>query len=715
MNSSSADRFCRLAAIGLATAAAGVALWELQDRHSATVLVAAVVAGLWAAGAVALAVRRPSGPISPVVAAIALGIAGSSHGWAVASAALPGLLAVLLVVTPDGRVALRSGWVVLGAAAAGSAVTALTVGSLTGGTRTAALAAEWAVLGSVGALGYLSRCRAAGPLERARLQWLGWAIVVAGTISLAALGLDAIVGFPHRPGLVALAVTTLVPFALVAGTFDAATRQVDRLLVRTMVVAGMVALVEATYLLVVIGLGHVPTTSDRKILTSSMLAAAIAALLSIPARHRLEDMANQRVYGGRRAPDEPLRTFAGRMSRAVPLDELLLQLAESLRKSLDLSSAEVWTGTDGVLDLVASVPHRAAPRILLSADELTVVARSHVSGHAWVQIWIPALLAGRNAGPMRVASVTHLGQLLGLIVVERPLDGASFAEADDRGLSDLARQVGLALHNVQLDSALQASLDELRNRNQELRASRSRIVAASDNSRRQIERNLHDGAQQHLVAMAVKLGLARRLLAADPGAAEKLLEELRADVQDTLTELRELAHGIYPPLLRDRGLAEALQTAANRATLPTSVEADGIGRYAEGVETAVYFCCLEAMQNAGKHAGEGAEVTVRVSVESPGPSEPELLFSVCDDGAGFDPAVGGHGHGFVNMRDRLGAIGGTLNVTSAHGSGTNVAGRIPLEEPAIPTPESRVVELDPDAGTPRRSDGDYLVSPQDRV
>ena len=302
----------------------------------------------------------------------------------------------------------------------GWAVTALTLGSLTGGTRTAALAVEWAVLGSVGALGYLARCRAAGPLERARLQWLGWAIVVAGTISLAALGLDAIVGFPHRPGLVALAVTTLVPFALVAGTFDAATRQVDRLLVRTIVVAGMVALVEATYLLVVIGLGHVPTTSDRKVLTSSMLAAAIAALLSIPARHRLEEVANQRVYGDRRAPDEPLRTFAGRMSRAVPLDELLLQLAESLRKSLDLSSAEVWTGTDGVLDLVASVPHRDAPRILLSADELTVVARSHVSGHAWVQIWIPALLAGRNAGPIRVASVTHLGQLLGLIVVERP-------------------------------------------------------------------------------------------------------------------------------------------------------------------------------------------------------------------------------------------------------------------------------------------------------
>ena len=614
-------------------------MWELQDRHTATVVVAAVVAGLWAAGSVVLAERRPSGRISPVVAAIALGIAGSSHGWAVASAALPGLLAVLLVVTPDGRVTPRSGWVVIGAAAVGWAVAALTVGSLTGGTRTAALAVEWAVLGSVGALGYLARCRAAGPLERARLQWLGWAIVVAGTISLAALGLDAIVGFPHRPGLVALAVTTLVPFALVAGTFDAATRQVDRLLVRTIVVAGIVALVEATYLLVVIGLGHVPTTSDRKVLTSSMLAAAIAALLSIPARHRLEEAANQRVYGDRRAPDEPLRTFAGRMSRAVPLDELLLQLAESLRKSLGLSSAEVWTGADGVLDLVASVPHRDAPRILLSADELTVVARSHVSGHAWVQIWIPALLAGRDAGPIRVASVTHLGQLLGLIVVERAADGARSLKPTTAACPTWPGRSGWPCTT--------SSSTRLSRRH-----STSCATGTGSCGRRgpaSSPRRTTHGARSSATCTtapsstwwpwpsnsAWPAGCSRPIRA----RPEKMLEELRADVQDTLSELRELAHGIYPPLLRDRGLAEALQTAANRATLPTSVEADGIGRYAEGIETAVYFCCLEAMQNAGKHAGEGAEVTVRVTVESPGPSEPELLFSVCDDGAGFDPAV----------------------------------------------------------------------------
>jgi signal transduction histidine kinase len=673
----------QLASIAVALAAAAVGLWALDGRRPASAVVLAVVAAAWAAGAVVVALRQPDGRLSLVVALAALAIGGSAHRWPVAVAAVPASVVALLVVTPDGRVTSRlSGWVI-GLSAVAAAGFALALGGIDHGSRPAAVAVEWIVLAGVGVVGYLGRCRSARPVERARLQWLGWGIVVAATIAVASLGLEAIVGFPHRPELVAAAASVLVPFALVAGTYPAAAAVVPRLLVRTIVVAGLVALVEAIYLLVVIGLGHVPTSTDHQVLASSMIAAAVAALLAIPTRSRLEEVTNERVYGNRRAPDEPLRTFAGRMSRAVPLDELLLQLAESLHKTLGLAGSEVWTGTEGVLDRVVSVPSRPPARINLSEDELAVVARAHVSGNAWIQVWIPALVAGRQAGPVRVASITHLGELLGLIVVERSVDGSPFDEADDRGLAELARPLGLALHNVRLDSALQASLDELRQRNRELRASRARIVAASDDSRRQIERNLHDGAQQHLVAMAVKIGLARRMLGTDPSTAETMLEELRSDVQDTLRELRELAHGIYPPLLRDRGLPEALQTAANRATLPTTVDADGIGRYPEGVETAVYFCCLEAMQNAGKHAGDRAELTVQVSVDAPDQSAPALCFAVRDDGAGFDPAVGGGGHGFVNMRDRLGAIGGTLQVTSTAGSGTTIAGRIPLDEAAV--------------------------------
>jgi signal transduction histidine kinase len=286
---------------------------------------------------------------------------------------------------------------------------------------------------------------------------------------------------------------------------------------------------------------------------------------------------------------------------------------------------------------------------------------------------MPAVLEGREDRILRAAPIAHLGELLGLIVVERTDDDPPFVEEEDRALSDLARQVGLALHNVRLDSALQASLDELQERNEQLVASRARIVAASDEARRRIERNLHDGAQQHLVAMAVKVGLARQLLARDPATAEELLGELRNDVQVTVGELRELAHGIFPPLLRDRGLPEALVTAANRAPLETVVRAEGLGRYPEELEAAVYFCCLEALQNAGKHAGAAASVTVDVA-EADG----ELRFAVSDDGVGF--AVDGTptGHGFENMADRLGAMGGRLSVSSSPGAGTVVRGAVPL-------------------------------------
>jgi signal transduction histidine kinase len=293
-------------------------------------------------------------------------------------------------------------------------------------------------------------------------------------------------------------------------------------------------------------------------------------------------------------------------------------------------------------------------------------------------VWVPSLIEGRNGAAVRAASVAHLGELLGFIVAERRPTDAEFGDEQDRVLTDIARQLGLALHNVRLDAALQASLDELQVRNTELVASRARIVAAADESRRRIERNLHDGAQQHLVAMAVKLGLARQLLNVDESTAATMLEELRDDAQVTLTELRELAHGIYPPLLRTRGLPEALQAAANRAVLPTTVVADDLPRFDADVEAAVYFCCLEAIQNAGKHAGADAGITVTIGYD-----DAVLRFAVSDDGSGFEPAAvasgqgGPGGHGFVNMEDRLGAIGGTLAVTSAPGAGTTITGSIP--------------------------------------
>jgi signal transduction histidine kinase len=214
----------------------------------------------------------------------------------------------------------------------------------------------------------------------------------------------------------------------------------------------------------------------------------------------------------------------------------------------------------------------------------------------------------------------------------------------------------------------------LQHTNMELEQSRLRIVTAGDAERRRLERNLHDGAQQHLVAMAVKLRLAEELVEDDPGEATKVIEELRDNLKDAIAELRALAHGIFPPLLSSGGLREALPAAAGRSALYTTVETEGIGRYSPEIESTVYFCCLEAMQNAGKHAGADAEIQIRVA-EADG----MLTFEVRDDGAGFVPGpFGATGHGFVNMTDRVGTVRGDLHVTSAPGAGTTILGEIPV-------------------------------------
>ncbi|MGH2719934.1 MAG: histidine kinase, partial [Actinomycetota bacterium] len=237
------------------------------------------------------------------------------------------------------------------------------------------------------------------------------------------------------------------------------------------------------------------------------------------------------------------------MTRAVPLDELLLQVAELLRRSMNLTAAEVWTGSEGRLERVVSVPHAPPAAISLSPKEEGIVARAGTSGTAWVKVWLPALLEGRQGSPIRVAPASHSGHLLGLVVGVRPQGDETFSMEEDLAIAELARQVGAALHNVALDSALQASLDQVRKQAEELRASRARIVASADAARRQIERNLHDGAQQHLVALAVNLGLAQRLVEADPSETKAMLGQLSGDLKEAIQQLRDLAHGIYPPLL----------------------------------------------------------------------------------------------------------------------------------------------------------------------
>jgi signal transduction histidine kinase len=464
-----------------------------------------------------------------------------------------------------------------------------------------------------------------------------------------------------------------IPLGLLLGQADATSRFSERALVEAVVVAGLALLVVAVYLVVVVGLGRPPVGPEREVLLASVVASLTAVVLALPVRFRLVSL-GQSLLGRRgQTPEEALASFGARMSRAVPFDELMLQLVESLRAALGQAGAEVWVGTEGQLHRTVSVPERPAAALTLNDNERLVVGRTRIGGPAWLSVWLPGLLEGHPPEtPIRVAPAAHLGDLLGLLVVRRPPEGVDFSDEDDRVLIELARQVGLALHNMRLDSALQESLEELRQRNEELQASRLRIVTSADASRRAIERDLHDGAQQHLVALSVKLGLVREIIKDDPGLAVELLEELRTDVQNTNAAFRELAHGIYPPLLRNHGLGEALRSVTRRVAVPYQVSVDLPRRYPEEVEAAVYFCCLEAIQNAGKYAGTGASIEVSIQAEGD-----RLRFAVIDDGKGFEPSADS-GHGFVNMTDRLGAIGGSLSIDSAPGEGTAIRGEVPI-------------------------------------
>jgi signal transduction histidine kinase len=512
-----------------------------------------------------------------------------------------------------------------------------------------------------------------GGRDRERMQWLAVGLVVAADTALVCGVLHLLVGWPGPIAAVAAGATVAVPAGLVASTSGQLAPLAGRFLVHLISLAGFSVVVSGIYLVIVLGLGQQPGDhADRQLLGLSMLAAAVAALGYLPARERLMASATRFVYGAREAPDEVLRTFGSRMTRAVAMDELLLQLAESLRKTMGLTSAEVYTGSGDVLELAVSVPDAGRRSIVLGDRERPVVTRAGVSGNAWTSVWLPALLDGRERSQLRVTPISHAGELLGLLVIERPAGADAFTEEDERVLTELARQAGLAFYNVRLDAALQTTLDELRRQADELRESRARIVASGDAERRRVERDLHDGAQQNLVALAVNLRLATDIIADDPASGIEMLGQMAEDIQATIRELRELAHGIYPPLLADNGLGEALRAAAARCTIPVMVTADGIGRYSQGVETAVYFCCLEALQNAAKHAPQ-ATVQVRLWEESGG-----LLFSVSDNGPGFDAAQACAGHGFVNMSDRLGAIGGTVRWESQPGHGSTISGSVPI-------------------------------------
>jgi signal transduction histidine kinase len=348
------------------------------------------------------------------------------------------------------------------------------------------------------------------------------------------------------------------------------------------------------------------------------------------------------VYGERATPYEVLSEFSDRISASYSTDDVLPRMAEMVGRGTGAERATVWLRIGSEVRLAAAWPR-------LEDQEPAVAA---ASGE------IEPLAGDGTTFPVR-----HRGELLGALgVTMRPAE--PMTPTQERLIGDLAAQAGLILRNVRLI--------------EELRASRQRLVAAQDAERRRLERNLHDGAQQQFVALRVQLGLAQRLAGKDAPEVAELLERLQAQAGEALDDLRDLARGIYPPLLADQGLTAALSAQASKAAVPVQVDVDGIGRYPQETEAAVYFCVLEALQNVAKYAGASrAQVRLRAV-------DRELAFEVVDDGKGFDPEGRPLGSGLQGMADRLDALGGGLEVRSAPGRGTTIAGRLPL--PLSPAP-----------------------------
>jgi signal transduction histidine kinase len=402
-------------------------------------------------------------------------------------------------------------------------------------------------------------------------------------------------------------------------------------------------LITGVYVGIAVGIGEVVGSGGKPNLGLSILATAVVALGFQPVRQRLQRVANRLIYGKRATPYEVLSQFSGRVGETYAADEVLPRMARILQQGTGAESATVWLRASDELRPAAMFP-----------ESITAHGALPMSNGGLPQL----------PGATRAVEVRHQGELLGALSVCKRR-GETLTPIEQKLVDDLAHQAGLVLKNVGLTADLQARLGDLR-------ASRQRLVSAQDEERRRLERNLHDGAQQHLVALKVKLGLAEILLARDPERANATLEQLKTDADEALETLRDLARGIYPPLLAEKGLVTALESQARKAMLPVVVDAEGVTRYPQDVEAAVYFCCLEALQNAQKYA-QASRVVIRLREE-----DGLLRVDVEDDGAGFDVATAKRGAGLTNMEDRLDSLGGALSLHSSPGRGTQLTASLPV-------------------------------------
>ena len=504
-----------------------------------------------------------------------------------------------------------------------------------------------------GALSLVVRYRRSGPVERLQIRWLATAAVIVAILYGGAMAASILFGATWGSGsddpgwILAIQNAAVLSFGLLPISIGVAVLryrlyEIDVVIRKAVIVTAIAAFFTAVYLAVVGGIGAL--VESRSTTALSFISAAVVAALFQPVLRRARRLADRVVYGKRATPYEVLAEFSERVGETYAADDVLPRMARVVAEGVGASRADVWLRVGDRVRVAASWPSDAEPRdpVAFAGDELPE-------------------LPGADAS----FRVEHHGEVFGALTVTMPASDP-MDEAKARLVDGLATQGGLVMRNVRLS-------EDLRLRLQDLKAAQKRLVAAQDLERRRLERNIHDGAQQQLVALAVKLRLVDSLVGRDDEKAHALLADLQSTASEALDDLRDLARGVYPPLLADKGLGEALAAQVTRSVVPIEIAPDGIGRYAPEVEAAVYFSVLEALQNVAKYAA-ASHAAVRLGLDGR-----NVTFEVEDDGIGFDPSATS-GTGLQGIADRLGALDGSVVVRSAPGQGTVISGRIPVGE-----------------------------------
>jgi signal transduction histidine kinase len=479
------------------------------------------------------------------------------------------------------------------------------------------------------------RFRRSSGVERQQLKWFAFAAIVLAAYFVVSAMMEALgIGEGSGPSEVLSGLAFLgIPVAVGVSILQYRLWELDVVVKKALVAGALVVLALGVYAAAVTLFGV--AAADRQSPGALFVIALLLGIAFRPVMRIARRVVDRFVYGRRATPYEVLTEFSERVGTSYATEDVLPRMAQVLGEGAGAEVARVWLRSGRELRQAAAWPahETSLPAIRTDGD------------------------AGWGVEGETAVEVRDRGELLGALSVRMPA-ADPMSPTKEKLVRDLAAQAGLVLRNVRLV--------------EDLRASRQRLVAAQDEERRRLERNIHDGAQQQLVALAVKARLARQLTERDPTKTAEMLVQIEVETQTALEDLRDLARGIYPPLLADRGLVAALEAQSRKASLPVRVEAGAVGRYSADVEATVYFCALEALQNVAKYADADATV-IRLSQ-----TNGSLSFEVVDQGRGFDPDAVATGSGLQGMADRLAAVGGSLEIRSAPGEGTTVAGRVPV-------------------------------------